>query len=103
MQAEFDKLVAYARSAWRFRYQAALTTWIVAALGWFAVFLIPNQYETTARVYVDTNTLLRPLHPLLYPDRLEEKFTAASIAPSAKDPRPRPNPTSCCKAGFIWA
>ena len=48
-------------AAWRYRWQALLFTWLVCALGWSAVFAIPNQYESSARIYVDTDAVLTPL------------------------------------------
>jgi len=61
MQKTLDNLFAEMQSAWRFRWPAVLAAWIVCVLGWVGVFLIPGRYDTTARVYVDTNSLLRPL------------------------------------------
>ncbi len=60
----FDQIqnaIAQVRSAWRFRWKALGVAWAIALAGWAVVFLIPSQYESSARVFVDTNTLLRPL------------------------------------------
>jgi polysaccharide chain length determinant protein (PEP-CTERM system associated) len=35
--------------------------WIIALGGWIAVYLMPDRYEASARVYVDTQSVLRPL------------------------------------------
>jgi polysaccharide chain length determinant protein (PEP-CTERM system associated) len=48
-------------SAWHYRWQAVLFTWLVCALGWAGVFAIPNQYESSARMYVDADAVLTPL------------------------------------------
>ena len=48
-------------AAWRHRWQAVLFTWLVCALGWAAVYAIPNQYEANARMYVDADAVLTPL------------------------------------------
>jgi len=47
--------------SWRFRWLALAVAWGVCILGWVGVFLIPNVYESNARVYVDTQSLLGPL------------------------------------------
>jgi polysaccharide chain length determinant protein (PEP-CTERM system associated) len=56
-----DQILSYLRSAWYYRWQAAATAWIVALAGWSAVYLVPNRYEAHARVFVDTQSMLRPL------------------------------------------
>lgn len=48
-------------AAWHYRWQAVLFTWLVCALGWVGVFSIPNQYESSARMYVDADAVLTPL------------------------------------------
>jgi polysaccharide chain length determinant protein (PEP-CTERM system associated) len=56
-----DHVVTEARSGWRFRWPAMACAWALCVLGWVAVLLIPARYETTARVFVDTTSVLRPL------------------------------------------
>lgn len=48
-------------SAWHYRWQAVLFTWMVCAAGWAGVFSIPNSYESSARMYVDADAVLTPL------------------------------------------
>jgi len=61
MSFPVQKLLTVVHSAWRFRWAGLLAAWAVALLGWAAVLAIPGRYETSAQVYVDTSTLLRPL------------------------------------------
>lgn len=49
------------RGAWRFRWLAIAAAWLACVAGWFFVLTIPNTYEATARVYVDSRSILRPL------------------------------------------
>jgi polysaccharide chain length determinant protein (PEP-CTERM system associated) len=56
-----DQLLSYLRAAWRYRWYAALAAWLIALGGWTAVHLMPDRYEAQARVYVDTQSMLRPL------------------------------------------
>jgi polysaccharide chain length determinant protein (PEP-CTERM system associated) len=56
-----DQLLPYLRAAWHYRWQAAATAWIVALGGWTVVYLMPDRYEANARVFVDTQSMLRPL------------------------------------------
>jgi polysaccharide chain length determinant protein (PEP-CTERM system associated) len=60
-----DEIVDYVRSAlrgaWTHRWWGLLTMIALGSLGTIVVLAIPNQYEATARVYVDTQSVLRPL------------------------------------------
>ena len=46
---------------WRRRWMGLAVTWLVAVIGGVVVWRIPDRYESSARVYVDTQTLLKPL------------------------------------------
>jgi len=61
MHALLDKLRHELKGAWRFRRYAVAIAWGVCLLGWLVVYLIPESYESRARVNVDTRTALKPL------------------------------------------
>lgn len=44
--------------AWRYRWVALWVAWCTAFVLWSLVFLVPNTYEASARVFVDTRTTL---------------------------------------------
>lgn len=46
------------RGMWRYRRPALIVAWVVALLAWTVVFLIPNKYEATAKIFVNTGTTL---------------------------------------------
>lgn len=46
------------RGMWRYRRPALIVAWIVALAAWGGVFLIPNKYEATAKIFVNTGTTL---------------------------------------------
>ena len=52
---------SYLRALWRRRWIAAVVCWALCGLGWTVVALLPNQFESTARIYVNSDTLLQPL------------------------------------------
>jgi polysaccharide chain length determinant protein (PEP-CTERM system associated) len=60
MTPAFDHVFDEVRGAWRFRWIALITAFIVAVIGWAVVFALPDRYEADARVFVDTRTALRP-------------------------------------------
>ncbi len=55
------QISGYARGMWRYRWYAQMVAWPVCFAGWLVVYLLPSQYEATARVFVDTQSMLRPL------------------------------------------
>jgi polysaccharide chain length determinant protein (PEP-CTERM system associated) len=61
MQELLQQILDHARGMWRFRHWGLLTAWAVAVIGWLAVLAMPPVYEASARVYVDTTAVLRPL------------------------------------------
>lgn len=54
-------IIRYGVGLWRRRWTVAITTWIAAIVGWFALWLIPDKYESRAQVYVQTETVLDPV------------------------------------------
>jgi protein tyrosine kinase modulator len=61
MHELFMQLITYAQGMWRYRWSALLVAWIVAVSGWAWTYSLPNEYRADARVYVDTESILRPL------------------------------------------
>jgi len=49
------------RGMWRRRWIGLAVAWAVALIGAIVLLRIPDRYEATARVYVDTQTVLKPL------------------------------------------
>src|SRR5882724_9305635 len=57
-----DQLLSHLKAIWRYRWCAVVFAWIIALGGWAAVYYkMPERYQADARVYVDTQTVLRPL------------------------------------------
>ena len=51
----------YLRAAWRRRWMGVIVAWLVCGVGWVGVYLIPNQFESSARLFVDADAILTPL------------------------------------------
>src|SRR4051794_10780722 len=49
------------RGMWHRKWIGLAAAWIVAVVGIGVALRIPDRYEAAARVYVDTQNLLRPL------------------------------------------
>lgn len=61
MEDLISQLLLHVRGIWKYRWYAVAVTWMLALGGWTAIHTHPNDYQTTARVYVDTQTILKPL------------------------------------------
>lgn len=51
----------YIRGMWKYRWGGLATAWVVGLVGTGVILSIPNQYEATARIFVDTQSVLKPL------------------------------------------
>src|SRR5574343_143719 len=49
------------RSMWLYRWWGLAVAWIVGPIAAATVYLLPDRYESSARVYVDTQSILKPL------------------------------------------
>lgn len=51
----------YVRMVWPHRWSALALSLVVCLAGWSYVFYLPNIYEVRAKIFVDTQSMLRPL------------------------------------------
>ncbi|MBV2150505.1 chain-length determining protein [Sphingobium sp. AS12] len=58
MAGLYDELLLLLHGVWSRRWVALGVAWGVCMLGWLGVALIPNSYQSKARVYVNTQSLL---------------------------------------------
>ena len=56
-----EEVLIALRAIWRRRWLAIAVMWGVALAGFAVVWFVPNRYEANARIYVDTQTVLKPL------------------------------------------
>jgi len=60
-----DELISQIKTAaqgmWKHRWLGLLVAWVVTGVGTFVVLSVPDKYEATARIYVDTQSILKPL------------------------------------------
>jgi polysaccharide chain length determinant protein (PEP-CTERM system associated) len=61
MQEIIGQLLDYLRGVWRNRWYALMCAWVICLIGWAMVYRMPDQYRASARVFVDTQSILRPL------------------------------------------
>ena len=49
------------RGMWKHRWLGLIVAWVVGAISVVTVYRIPDKYEASARIYVDTQSILKPL------------------------------------------
>ena len=54
-------VLAFLKAIGKYRWYAVIISWVVAIIGWAVVYKLPNDYQASARVYVDTQSILKPL------------------------------------------
>ncbi len=60
--AELTALIlTFLKAIGKYRWYAVVISWTVAVAGWAVVYSLPNDYQASARVYVDTQSVLKPL------------------------------------------
>jgi polysaccharide chain length determinant protein (PEP-CTERM system associated) len=58
MDGLYEQLRVAAHQVWRRRWLAVAVAWALCVLGWLAIALIPNSYESRARVFVQVQSIL---------------------------------------------
>ena len=61
MQETLEQVIDYLKGIWIKRRYIILSTWLICPIGWLFVSQMPDVYESNARVYADTQSILRPL------------------------------------------
>jgi polysaccharide chain length determinant protein (PEP-CTERM system associated) len=61
MDELLGKLIQIAVGVWRRRWVALAVAWPLAIVGAVVVSVVPERFEATARVFVDTQTVLKPM------------------------------------------
>lgn len=53
--------IGYLRAMWLYRWWGLASVWLVGVIATGVIFTIPDRYESSARIYVDTQSMLKPL------------------------------------------
>jgi polysaccharide chain length determinant protein (PEP-CTERM system associated) len=61
MELLIGQLLVVARRMWKYRWVGLIVAWVTGIVGAVVVFVLPDRYEASARVYVDTQSILKPL------------------------------------------
>ena len=61
MEELISQLTSIVRGMWKFRWHGLVVAWVVGIVGAVMAFKVPDQYEASARIFVDTQSILKPL------------------------------------------
>lgn len=61
MEELLTQLTSLLRGIWKYRWHAMVVAWVVVVVGCVTVYSLPNNYKASARVYVDTQSILKPI------------------------------------------
>lgn len=61
IQEALDQILTYVKGVWIKKRYIIVSTWLICPIGWSYVASLPDQYASSARLYVDTSSLLRPM------------------------------------------
>ncbi|PTT79147.1 chain length-determining protein, partial [Pelomonas sp. HMWF004] len=61
MELLIAQLLIIARRMWKYRWVGLIVAWVAGVVGAIVVFALPDRYEASARIYVDTQSILKPL------------------------------------------
>jgi len=61
MQEILEQIRSVVRGIWLKKRYIVIFSWLVALIGWAGITTMPDKYSASARVYVDTQSLLKPL------------------------------------------
>jgi polysaccharide chain length determinant protein (PEP-CTERM system associated) len=55
------QLLSHAKATWHYRWFAVMVAWIIALGGWATVHRMPDRYEASARVWLNTQSVVKNL------------------------------------------
>ncbi len=79
MDLLLNQMLALARRVWKYRWLGLALGWAVGVVGLVVAFVVPNRYEASAKIYVDTQSILKPLMAgLTVPQNVDQQVTMLS-------------------------
>ena len=61
MDEMYRQLLITLRGMWRYRWLGLTAAWVLAAIAILIIVFIPDKYEASTRIYVNTASILKPL------------------------------------------
>jgi polysaccharide chain length determinant protein (PEP-CTERM system associated) len=61
MEETINQVLFLLKGVWKYRWHAVIVAWVLALAGWVRVYTLDDNYQASARVFVDTQSILKPL------------------------------------------
>ena len=61
LQQTLELIISYIKGVWVKKRYIMICTWLICPIGFVKVASMPDVYESSARVYVDTRSILAPM------------------------------------------
>lgn len=61
MELLLGQVLNIVKRMWKYRWVGLAVSWIAGLVGAVIVFVLPDRYEASAKIYVDTQSILKPL------------------------------------------
>ncbi|MBE0469741.1 MAG: hypothetical protein IBX55_09580 [Methyloprofundus sp.] len=61
MQDQLSEILFYVKGTLKYKWLIIITAWLISVAGWVFVSTMPDQYQSEAKVSVDSGTMLKPL------------------------------------------
>ncbi|MFZ6691578.1 XrtA system polysaccharide chain length determinant [Undibacterium sp. SXout20W] len=61
MEEMLKQIQSIFRGGWIYRWHAINIAWIISLIGFIVIFKLPDEYQSSARVFVDSQSILKPL------------------------------------------
>ena len=61
MEETINQVLFLLKGVWKYRRHAVVVAWVLAIAGWARVYTLDDNYQASARVFVDTQSILKPL------------------------------------------
>ena len=61
MEELISQITSIFRGMWKFRWTGLIVAWVAGAIGAAVALKLPDRYEAMARIFVDTQSILKPL------------------------------------------
>lgn len=72
------QLLTYLKGIWKYRWVAVIAAWVITIVGSLIVYKMPDDYQASARIYVDTQNILPLMTGVMIAPNMERQISIMS-------------------------